>query len=233
MIEEKRSATHEASHAVLAKLFEDYLELDYVTISPEEITQANPDSAGTYGLANIKPKVQDLSCIGFVLLAGIIGEKVLDDGRDKVVEAKGAILSAPEKVSSILGWGDLDYFSKANAVFGWKYGAGDHDFRKACFGFLVDFLGDEQVWNIVEELANAIMKKENRTLKTEELRNFFQHSGFNEFLKDNKEKLIKETQGNVDPNSGDEILKELGISDNPVDLFSNKMDCTSKPFDDK
>src|SRR5688572_12802248 len=96
-IDENRKAIHEASHIVVAKVFDKDFFLRYITLSPEKIKEKAPDTVNTLGLSGIEPKSQDSSLRGFVLWAGMVGEQILKDGANKVLEDREAIITSPEQ----------------------------------------------------------------------------------------------------------------------------------------
>ncbi len=180
----------------------------------QDFITADSQIFGTIGLA---PKETIGASVAVVSLAGIVGEKILQDGVANVLANKPAILADPNLLNLELAGGDFQKFKEHATTFDWKYG-GEFELRQLCLNFLLDFLCDKKIWAVVKLLSQEVSKKDDLTLSGQELDNLFQSSGYAEYVRNNKEKLLKAFEPRSDQDSIESELKRMTSSDE-LDIF--------------
>jgi hypothetical protein len=188
-VDRRQIAIHEASHAVVARLFKDFLELDFITLSNEKLT--NQQSLGAISvrlIANGSPDAY--SAIGIVWLAGIVGDKIRADGEKAVAIEKEAILNDLSLMDWKLAGKDAPEFTNNANFIELIYGSDFKKYQKFCINYLIDFLADPEVWDFVKKLSDLLLSKTDSTLTKEELSDFFHSSGFDEFMEKRQGLLI-------------------------------------------
>ncbi len=70
----------------------------------------------------------------------------------------------------------------------------DCDFKKYqqfCLSYAIDFLAEKAVWEYVQQLAATFLARPDLKLTASELDDFFQNSGFDQYLTHRKAELIE------------------------------------------
>jgi hypothetical protein len=213
----ERLSIHEASHAVTTKLFEDDLHLQYLTIDSEKFKEAAVTGADICGTIGVELTGSPAPSVAVVSLAGIVGEQIWKDGIANVQMKKKAIIDNPNILDGLLSGGDFDIFQQNSAVHAHRYG-GDKKYQDLCFDVLLDFLCAESVWSVVKLVSEEVLKKDDLTLSQEELEAIFQTDGYSEFVKNNKERLLKQFDPQPDKDPFKQQLRD-SLSESDVDIF--------------
>ncbi len=187
-------AYHECSHAILAHLFFQYLEIDGVTLSKTEAAKHNSldgaDAAITVKAKGFHFSANDARAITF--LAGFIGQNIHLKGREVILAEKKSIQHSPNSFNIELCGGDLKLFYMDAPTNAKAHGLQRIDYyQQFCLGFLIDFLCDEKVWSFVEILVNELKSQDNLTLSKEQLETIFKKIGLDEYLNERRLDLLK------------------------------------------
>jgi hypothetical protein len=215
-IDFKIIAVHESSHAVLAKLFQHELSLEFMTIAPEKWEKANSEGE-ILGVTKVKHKDEIGASDSVVLLAGMVGDTILEESPANVQANKSGYLADLGKLNYHLGGADFKIYTNHSLSFYHDYAPTHEEFEQLCLNFLINYLCTEQVWSVVQCLATEVMKKDNLTLDKTELEHIFQTTGYNTFLENNKSLLETFTKKNINPIEASAI-RDLNY-DGP-DMFS-------------
>lgn len=222
-VSKERLAVHEASHAVVAKLFEDQLYLRSLTIAEQSIVDRNSGGVPRLGMIGVEPKGDTWVAPSIVSLAGMVGETIATQLPAKVMQLKEMIILEPHKhIDTLLGGGDFDIFYKDASQNARHYGT-EKDYEMLCLRFLIDFLCNDSVWPIVQQLKGAVLKKENLTLNEQELDALFETTSYTTYIKEQKEQLLEPFQKRVDTDSMSWQFKQM-IMEKDVNLFNDSDD---------
>ena len=183
---------HECGHTILAKLFEDYLELEGVTLSPGKVLEGNA-LEGTGAGTNIKLKrfnSEGQDAFAIMLLAGFVGQNIFLRGREHILMMRQEFVNNPDKFTKDFCSGDWQLFQFEAAGNALARKIDTVEYLRFCLRFLVDFLCDEKIWKIVEKLAIKIKSQTDLTLKKDQLGLFFKSTGLNDYLNEIKPALF-------------------------------------------
>lgn len=188
IVDRKKLAVHESCHAMLTRLFSDYLILSDVWIDPN-------GSSGKLGSNFVQSNSNDATNTsvrtGIVWLAGVVGDTIARDGIEKVLTEKQNILQNKELLDWTLGGDDKPEFGYNVTYVSTNYDLDFNKYEKFCLSFAIDFLSDKQVWNCVQQLAAALLAKPDLKLTSIELAQFFKKSGFDQFIERRMAELIE------------------------------------------
>lgn len=218
-VTKERLAIHEASHAVVAKLFEDQLYLRSLTIANQSTAEADSNAGLRLGMIGVEPKGATWVSPSVVSLAGMVGETIATHSQAQVFQMKEVIIREPHThIDKLLGGGDFEIFQKDAAVNARNYGT-ESDYEALCLSFLIDFLCSDSVWPVVEQLKEAVLKKESLTLYAQELDDLFQLTGYTAYINQNRNNLLEPFRNTVDTTSIEWQMEQMMKGGN-VDLFS-------------
>jgi len=202
-------AYHECSHAVVARLFKDFLELNFISLSKEKLTSKESLAANSVKLI-AKGSPDAYSAIGIVWLAGIVGDKIRANGGKEVAIEKEAILNDLSLLDWRLAGKDEPEFTNNANFIELKYGSDFKKYQRFCISYLIDLLVDQDVWDFVKKLSNLLLSKTDLTLTKGELTDFFHSSGFDEFIEKRKEALINRLNTMLSECAPDDPYQNLG-----------------------
>jgi hypothetical protein len=188
IVDRKKLAIHECCHALLTRLFSDYLILSDVYIDPN-------GSSGKLGSNFVQSTsnvvMNTYPAMGIVWLAGVIGDTINNDGTEKILSDKQGILENRKMLDWKLGGEDEPQFGFNATYVSTNYGLDFKKYEKFCLSFAIDFLSDKEVWGYVQQLSAALLAKPDLKLISSELNDFFQKSGFDQFVATKKAELIE------------------------------------------
>jgi len=171
----RKIAIHEASYAIVARLFQDYLDLKQVTICRKMLTaEADPtkiDAANSGHMKRFDPEA--FMAYGITNLAGIIGQNIATEGREAFAARKQEILDNPNTLDTEWGGKDLPDFRNNLLVNRHRYNMEESDYHQFCIGFLIDYLTIPQVWDAVEKFADALIDQADEKMGEQVLTSFF------------------------------------------------------------
>lgn len=105
------------------------------------------------------------------------------EGRDVLLARKAEILANPNLLDTEFGGKDMPEFRNNLIVNAPRYDLGDSDYEVFCIKFLIDFLTIPEVWDAVEKFADTILEKADEKMDEQALSEFFDSSGYDDFLK--------------------------------------------------
>lgn len=183
-IDIKRIGIHECCHAVLARLFRQKMAIEGIFVK-KELVEKGQDQ----GALNLKgPSLiseQDYIALAITYLAGVVGENMYLLGVDTIKEKKAEIMTGDKIMDWSTAGGDLTSFQDVAQLYSLFYQNDVDTLKEFSLGFLIDFLGDREVWSMVEKLCFQLLEKEDLKLTEEELESFFDRIGMDALL-DNK-----------------------------------------------
>lgn len=184
-------AIHEASHAVVAKFFEEYLILSEVTLTNQNMSSKNSlegTLAGTLIRSN-GDTINHGNATCYMLWAGFIGENIYRNGWDFVCHNLNAISEDPNKFDAKNADGDNKLFNKILSEFPLIERL---KLRHKAFRFLIFFFQNEAVWNCVMSVADNVFNKNNQTLTIQELEVIFDNPDFADYLNLDRYQTLKD-----------------------------------------
>ena len=186
-------AYHEASHAIVAKYFDNYLVLQSITISQQNLQNkdSHPLDGGELHIIVFNKKddcIQGLFCS---FLASLIGQNIYLESAAAIKSQKSKIINDPNILDLRGTSGDIElYKSTFKSLVEGEYDTQAEIYqRNQCLEFLIDFLCLDKIWNFVHQLANALINSLNKSLSNSELEDIFKTSGYHDYLIQNKQLL--------------------------------------------
>lgn len=190
-IDIKRVCIHECSHAVAARLFRERISIEGIIVNRDLVTIGHDQ-----GVSNINGPLlndeQDCTALAITLFAGVVGENIYLLGRDTIKERKEEIIVDNKIMDWSFAGGDLSYFVNNAFVFRLCYQLDEHKLKEFSLRFLIDFLGDKEIWSMVEKLCDELLKKDNLMLSEDELESTFGQIGFDALLNSRSWEYLKQ-----------------------------------------
>jgi hypothetical protein len=219
-VSKEELAIHEASHAVVAKLFEDNLHLQKMTIAEEPDSMTDEKSTKKLGMIGVVGKESVWVSAGVVSLAGMMGETIAAQSPLQVLQNKESILSNPDQyLKTSLGGGDFILFKMDSAVNARHYGT-EKDYEQLCLHFLIDFLCNDFIWDMVKHVKEAVLQKDDLTLNELELDTLFEATRYTTYIRENKGQLLEPFRKSVDTDSIEWQAGQM-MKGEDVNLFDN------------
>lgn len=183
-------AYHEAAHCSVAAIFTNKLVLKTLTINKKLAKEVNPAYAGGLSMSfKIIPKDNNPEPGDNLILiacAGICGRTIHSKGfeyvrnnisifhtNDKLMDTRGAEddYGMMQKYSKPIG----NIFSTSYSIIEWS-----------AFRWTYEFLMDERIWEATKKIAEALIKKPDRTFNEVEILDIIEKSGLKNYLDNNK-----------------------------------------------
>ncbi len=198
MNQKKKDSIHEAGHIVLAKLFEDDFIIKSMTLNPQNYEKSIDISAwraGTQISARVKPLTPiNADKLVVIMWGGLCSQNICAIGVDKMNSKLIADLSFywKQKMDQEGFGGDYEFSLPDLKTLAVLKGMTQDDFELAIIHFILTYQSRIEVWNIIEDLANHLLSKNDQYLSGNEIEQLFERTGFNDFLEKNKKSIISE-----------------------------------------
>jgi hypothetical protein len=166
IVNRKKLAVHESCHALLTRLFSDYLILSDVYIDP---TASSGRLGSNFVQSTPNVVVNTYPAMSIVWLAGVVGDTINRNGVKKIFSEKQAILENKKLLDWTLGGEDEPQFGFNATYISTNYDLDLNRYEKFCLSFAIDFLSDKEVWEYVQQLSTALLAKVDLKLTTTEL----------------------------------------------------------------
>lgn len=191
-IDIKRVCIHECCHAIVARLFRQRITIEELVVN-SDLAKKGQD----HGTLNVKgPRLndeQDYTSLAITLLAGVVGENMYLLGIDAIKERKEEIIADNKIMDWLFAGGDISLFLNNAFVFRLDYQIDEFKLKEFCLRFLIDFLGNKEVWFMVEKLCDELLNKDDDLkLSEEELESVFSQIGLDALLDNKKKAYLKQ-----------------------------------------
>lgn len=189
-IDTKRICIHECCHAVVARLFRQRITIEALVVSTD-LGKEGQD-LGTlhirrYGYNDFQTYTQ----LAITLLAGVVGENIYLLGTDVIKQKKEEIVANDRILDWLSGGGDIPSFQYNAFGFRIEYCIDEDKLKEFCLRFLIDFLSDKNIWNLVEKLCDELLKTVDLKLTEEELESVFEQIGLDNQFDNNRDEYLK------------------------------------------
>ncbi len=187
----KNTTWHETGHAIFAKIFDDYLFIEIVTIEP-----TNGDKGGNI-IKTIREEESEHDDFHFIIvcLAGLVVELMQND-RENEKKLMNILAQSTKRLNNKTikdtFRGDFELIQEPlNRLSEKTQISKDMILAKVMIFISNCLLKTSEFWSAIDILARELDKK--ITLNTDEINTILDNCGFNQYLKEGKSKFIEET----------------------------------------
>lgn len=187
----KRIGMHECSHAVVTRLFRNRMTMEELVVHTGMVKEGED-----HGTLHIRGPYlnneQDFIVLAITYLAGVVGENMYLQGPGPIREKRDEVIADPTILDWLSGGGDIPSFENLANLFSLLYQFDGDKLKKCCLRFLIDFLGEKEIWFMIEKLCDELLGTEGMKLNEEELESAFAQIGLDALLDNKIEKYQKQ-----------------------------------------
>lgn len=213
----KLVAIHESAHAVAIKLLQNYLQVSQVAIVIEKTIDGY--RLGTNRVSGKSGNIPAQTAVAMAVLAGVVGEYIHQNGIEKTIANKDAILENPKLLDWHWAGGDCEIFlNTANGLANF-FQIDIIKLKKYCISFLIDFLANKVSWQIIESLSEKLLAARDLTLTEQELNDFYTRNGYDKIVEAKSDEILTILNGMKQACDRDSFVF---AEDTEVNIFDNK-----------
>jgi hypothetical protein len=185
---------HEAGHTLMAYLFKDFFETEFVTLELKISKINDPKSKGGVK-GKINKEVKSLSSIEndsiiLMLFAGFCADEI--NSQTQITDNNYEPKYWAPKLSEIRYEGDIERMKNHLILLLPEINLEQVPYFSNCMKFLNTFFQKKQVWKTIELISKELSESKNLTLASEQIIKIIESSGFPNWWETNKKDFFEE-----------------------------------------
>jgi hypothetical protein len=195
---EELTALHEASHAIIAKLFPDILRLKVISLDPKNDFKDISRAKKWNGVNKIgfkkhrKPTEFSVNALVITYWAGFLGQNIGEFGIDFIEKNRGRFLMDPDSFNKTGIQDDLATIRQYTPWITSTRRISEKDHRLFCNEVLLDYFISNGAWVYVERFSQKLLAKKNMKVRRLEILLIFKSIGYLSYLRKERVKFLSE-----------------------------------------